>query len=163
MAGSLIFLTESSGQYGEIVLADNILDLSYFLLAIPDSWEGRYAYDILENPYLDGIPERYWVTFYERQEYEASGCGVLFEIVMVMEGTDFDHPDADLMGIYYYGDPANPNCLMYSVYVCYPTDVQFTEENAEAYFSLLEDVDIVVRSFEADPYCYFHSYYTDTH
>lgn len=156
-------LTESSGQYGEIVLADNILDLSYFLLAIPDSWEGRYAYDILENPYLDGIPERYWVTFYERQEYEASGCGVLFEIVMVMEGTDFDHPDADLMGIYYYGDPANPNCLMYSVYVCYPTDVQFTEENAEAYFSLLEDVDIVIRSFEADPYCYFHSYYTDTH
>lgn len=148
---------------GEIVIADNILDLGYFQVAIPDSWEGRYAYDILENPYLDGIPERYWVTFYERQEYEACGCGVLFEIVMVLEGTDFDHPAADLMGIYYYGSPADPNCLIYSVYACYPTDVQFTEENADAYLALSQDIYNVLLSFDAGEYCYFHSYYTDTH
>ena len=148
---------------GEQIIADNILDFGYFMVAIPDSWEGRYAWDILENPYLDGIPERYWVTFYERNEYEASGCGVLFQIVMVMEGTDFDHPDADLMGIYYYGDPANPNGLTYSVYACYPTDVQFTEENADAYWDLSQDVYNILLSFEAGEYCYFHSYYTDTH
>ena len=149
---------------GEMIIADNILDFAYFLIAIPDSWEGRYVYEITEVPYLDGIPERFCLSFYEANEHQATGAGHLFSILMQMEGTGgVDYPDADLMGIYYYGDPSNADCLMYSVYVLYPTDVQFSEENAQSYARLREDIYPILLSFEAGEYTYFHSYYTDTH
>lgn len=150
---------------GEVIIADNILDFLYFQVAIPDSWEGRYVYEIYEEPYLDGIPATYYVSFYESAEHQQTGGGLLVTIALIVDELGgYEFADADLMGIFYYGSPANPNCLTYSVYAIYPSDVPFSEENADTYLSLSQDIYNVLLSFDVDTdYFYFHSYYTDTH
>ena len=138
---------ESAGEETEAL--NNILECSFFKVAVPDSWEGRYLFDVVEHATVDGFCDYVSMTFYEAEENALTGQGTLFSIVLLPDSQEIPYPDYDFLGALRYGE------LRYHVCAVYPTDVQCSEQTAANYFALCEDINTVLWSLEAQTGCSF--------
>lgn len=148
----------SSTGPGETVIADNIIENSFFKVAIPDAWMEGTLWETYEHATVDGICDEISMIFSETTECEATYRGHLVTILATLSA-DSPYPNSDYMGILYYGSPADPECLIYNVYAVFPTEVQYTSETEAQYIALSADLMNVLYSLEAQDGCYYHSYY----
>lgn len=114
------FTTGSSASGGRT------LALEYIQLTIPESWEDQFVVVPVDN--------FHW-SFYSRADYEQNGGGHVFSIAITEEYRG-DHPNYEAFGMLTVTDPdtgavSNPEVILF-----FPTDVQFTEANAEQYLLL---------------------------
>ena len=102
----------------------------YFTVTLPDEWKDKYIYEEMEEEY------GYYMGFYEKESHEAEYGGWLFSIAIPEDAT-FQEPSYNYIGQIEIDGKEK------SMIVVWPTDVQFTDETADAYtelFGLSEDV-----------------------
>lgn len=119
--------------------SDFIFETDYYTITIPASWEERYTFE------QDGNN----LTFYELESYNNGWGGKLFGVSLREDEEFLDFP-----GYYYMGalvelnDGMAPGFLYY-VAVSTPTDVQFSDDAAENYTDMSDDIDSIVASLSA--------------
>lgn len=109
---------------------------AYFSLRLPASWDGHYR---CETRY-DGDVMR--VRFMERASAEAGWGGHLFTVALVPDGEEVVWPAYDTL----HG--MTDGTERYTLYAVYPTDVQFTEENAAQYNAMKEQIEAILKTLE---------------
>lgn len=119
---------------------DNIFETKYYSLTLPDEWEGLYYYQIRSTSNGE-----YALNFYEKENYELREDGNLFGILLFLENEDYSYlPSYDVLGT------LQSKKHTYTVVVEYPSDVQFSEDNADVYLQLSKDVDEILQTFQAN-------------
>ena len=112
----------------------NTLSTDYYTLNIPEEWIGKCICDIHERD--DGS---YTMSVHETNDYLLSGSGTLFTIMMLPTVEDYTvFPSYDLLGV------LNTPHGTYNLLVLFPTDVQFTEPNAQNYLAMYNSVQDVL-------------------
>ena len=109
---------------------------AYFSLRLPASWDGHYR---CETKY-DGDVMR--VRVMERASAEAGWGGHLFTVALVPDGEEVVWPAYDTL----HG--MTDGTERYTLYAVYPTDVQFTEENAAQYNAMKEQIEAILKTLE---------------
>ena len=107
----------------------------YFTLTLPESWKDKYYENEIENEY------GYYMEFIEKTSSDTQYGGWLFSIAIPDEAT-FDEPSYNYIG------QINIDGKEKTMIVAWPTDVQFSEETAEAYRLLAETSEDVITSIE---------------
>ena len=107
----------------------------YFTLTLPESWKDKYYENEIENEY------GYYMEFIEKTSSDTQYGGWLFSIAIPDEAT-FDEPSYNYIG------QINIDGKEKTMIVVWPTDVQFSEETAEAYQLLAETSEDVITSVE---------------
>ena len=102
------------------------LALEYIQLTIPEIWEDQYV--------VIPVGEYTW-NFCSRSDYEQNGNGHVFT-VSITEGGYQDRPSYEPFGMLTIVDPDTGEVSNPEVVLFFPTDVQFTEANAEQYWLL---------------------------
>lgn len=128
--------TDASGE-NESAAALTI-ETTYCSLTIPEEWRDRFSYEVTDEE--DGS---YYVGLYENTSHEImDGGGWLFSVALLTSAVDYTNfPDYEVLGSVQTNDGK-----AFNVVVLYPTDVQFSEETATAYVSLLDHMDAVIAS-----------------
>ena len=109
---------------------ESVIETKYYTLTLPDSWAGKWVMDLHERD--NGS---YSMSLHETQAFQEFGGGTLFTLMMLTTGEDYTiFPSYELLGA--LGTPAGT----FYVVALFPTDVQFTEETAEVYNRMYEDV-----------------------
>lgn len=107
-----------------------------FSIVIPDTWEDKY----------DSMINLLWpeadikvLSLYEKSEHENGYGGRLVEIALFGPGEDYSYlTDYEVLGTLHL--PEDSQSMDYTVVAAYPTDVQFTEDSAEAYLAMQKDL-----------------------
>lgn len=126
-------------QPSTIMDTDTTFETDYYTITIPANWNGRYTFEQDDNN----------LTFYEAESYDNGWGGKLFGVSLQEDEEFLDFP-----GYYYMGalvelnDGMAPGFLYY-VAVSTPTDVQFSDDAAENYIDLSDDIDSIVASLSA--------------
>ena len=109
---------------------ESVIETKYYTLTLPDSWAGKWVMDLHERD--NGS---YSMSLHETQAFQEFGGGTLFALMMLTTGEDYTiFPSYELLGA--LDTPAGT----FYVVALFPTDVQFTEETAEVYNRMYEDV-----------------------
>ena len=114
----VVFLLCGCAQ--EAPVPKDVIDTEYFTLPLLPG----VHYEVLP----DG--DRYAIAFYELQDYEASGTGLLCTLKLFKEGEDFTVP-----GHMYYGVLVTKKAD-FEVVVLYPTEATYTPANANQHKEL---------------------------
>lgn len=125
---------------------DTSISTKYFTVTVPGDWSGLYEYT--ESDLDSGA---YELTFYEASDYESSGAGTLFSIVVFPDGVDYSYyPSYQDRGTLTASDGT-----VYHVITVNPTDVQFSEANQSTYEQMQNEEDTVASGITAaDGYTY---------
>lgn len=124
------------GCHNEKVSNSTIISTDYFTVEVPDTWEGKYEYQIF-NEEVYG----YSLIFYEKESYHSMNAGHLMSISLYLNTEDYTYlPSYDLLGTLETGDS------IYNVLVEYPTDVQFEMEHMDEYQYLSKDMDDIIKT-----------------
>lgn len=117
----------------------------YFTVYVPESWKRDCRYEIYTED------DACAVSFYEKASYDAIGGGWLFSIDLIPESEDYSYyPDYDVLGRLEV-----PSLGVYHIVVTYPTDVQFSEENAETYHEMFDAVPGILDTISFAEGCVF--------
>lgn len=103
----------------------DVIDTEYFTLPLLPG----IHYNILS----DG--DRYAIEFYERQDYETNGTGLLCTLKLYKEGEDFTVPGHTLYGMLV------TKKADFEVVVIYPTEITYTPANANQHKELQHLID----------------------
>ena len=120
------------------------IDMEYFTVEVPESWNGLYEYKIYEDDM------GYSLIFYEKDSHASMEVGYLMSISLYLESEDYTYlPSYEELGKLDTGDN------IYNVLVEYPSDVQFDEENASKYQKLSHTMESILETITAkDGYVY---------
>ncbi len=111
-----------------------------FAVSLPKEWRELAVW---EN---DETDTTYGLSFYEPRSREAGFGGWLFSLLAFPEGLEYDqYPDYKLVGLLTTGDGFTEHLV-----AIYPTDVEFTEEAAQVYLSLYEQIPEILKSVTAN-------------
>lgn len=120
--------------------SDTIFETDYYTLTIPASWDGRYAYE------QDGSN----LTFYELESYYDGWGGKLFGISLREDEEFLDFPGYYSIGaLVELSDGGSAPTFLYYVVVSTPTDVQFSDDAAETYIEMSNNIDSILASLSA--------------
>ena len=121
------------------------VETKYFTVSVPESWKQNCVYEVYaEN-------DDCAVSFYEKASYDAIGCGWLFSIDLIPESEDYSYyPNYDVLGRLEV-----PSLGVYHIVVTYPTDVQFSEENAKTYHEMFNTVPEILDTISFMEGCVF--------
>lgn len=110
--------------------ARTTIDTQFYSISVPKSWEGNFTYE------LDYQPQGgYFLAFYELKDHQSFGGGTVMTIGLYPEGEDFSYlPDYKQ-----YGTLSTPDGS-YAVVILYPTDFQYTTENASVYEKMTDEI-----------------------
>ena len=120
------------------------IDMEYFTVEVPESWNGLYEYEIYEDDM------GYSLIFYEKDSHASMEVGYLMSISLYLESEDYSYlPSYEELGKLDTGDN------IYNVLVEYPSDVQFDEENVSKYQKLSDTMESILETITAkDGYVY---------
>ena len=123
--------------------ARSTIDTQFYSVSVPKGWEGIYTYE------LDYQPQGgYFLAFYELKDHQSFGGGTVMTIGLYPEGEDFSYlPDYKQ-----YGTLTTPDGS-YSIVILYPTDFQYTTENASVYEKMTDQIPEVLDSIKASDGC----------
>lgn len=125
---------------------DMLIDTEYYTVSAPNSWNDDCFYEI-----ADGENYNYTLSFYDKASHEAINGGWLFSINLLTEFEDYsNYPDYDVLGsleVYRIGS--------YNIVVTYPTDVQCSEETAEKYREMCDDISHILNTIAFKDECTF--------
>lgn len=111
------------------------IDTDYYIISVPADWAETGEWEI-----IPGDPCGYSLCFYEKQSFHEIEGGFLFSVGLLPDDIDYTYyPDYDIRGSVEI-DQVN----RFNVVVTYPTDVQFTQETAEQYCRMADEVDAVL-------------------
>lgn len=120
--------------------SDTIIETQYYTLTIPASWDGKYICEQQDND----------LTFYELRSYNDGSGGMLFALSLQEDQEFLDFPGFYSLGALIEalvdGEGNNHNSFLYYVVVSTPTDVQYSENGAEAYSEMSSDIDAILSS-----------------
>lgn len=126
--------------------SDMLIDTEYYTISAPSSWNDDCIYEI-----SDGDSYNYSLSFYDKASHEAVYGGWLFSIDLLTEFEDYsNYPDHDVLGsleVYRIGS--------YNIVVTYPTDVQCSEETAEKYREMYNDIPDMLKTISFKDECTF--------
>ena len=119
--------------------ARTTIETQFYSVSVPKGWEGIYTYE------LDYQPQGgYFLAFYELKDHQSFGGGTVMTIGLYPEGEDFSYlPDYKQ-----YGTLTTPDGS-YSIVILYPTDFQYTTENASVYEKMTDQIPEVLDSIKA--------------
>lgn len=113
------------------------IDTDYYVISVPAGWAETGEWEI-----IPGDPCGYSLCFYEKQSFHEIEGGFLFSIGLLPDDVDYTYyPDYDIRGSVEI-DPAD----RFNVVVTYPTDVQFTQETAEQYCRMADEIDAILNT-----------------
>jgi len=118
----------------EASVPHDVIDTEYFTLPLLPG----IHYDILP----DG--DRYAIAFYESQDYETNGTGLLCTLKLFKEGEDFTVPGHMLYGVLV------TKKADFEVVVIYPTEITYTPANANQHKELQHLIDNMLV-YDLDP------------
>ena len=125
---------------------DFIIDTEYYTLSAPSSWKDDCFYEV-----ADGENNNYTLSLYDKLSYDATNGGWLFSVNLLTEFEDYSiYPDYDILGsleVYRIGS--------YNVVVTYPTDVQYSEETADKYREMNENISKILKTIKFKEECTF--------
>ncbi len=111
-----------------------------FSVSVPEEWRELAVW---EN---DETDTTYGLSFYEPKSREAGFGGWLFSLIAFPEGLEYDqYPDYKLVGLLTTDDGFTEHLV-----AIYPTDVEFTEEAAQTYRSLCDQIPDILNSVTAN-------------
>ena len=101
------------------------IDMEYFTVEVPESWNGLYEYEIYEDDM------GYSLIFYEKDSHASMEVGYLMSISLYLESEDYSYlPSYEERGKFDTGNS------IYRVLVEYPTDG-----------SLMKQMLLIIRSY----------------
>ena len=114
-----------------------------YSVSVPKDWEGNYTYE------LDYQPQGgYFLAFYELKDHQSFGGGTVMTIGLYPEGEDYSYlPDYKQ-----YGTLTTPDGS-YHIVILYPTDFQYTTENASVYEKMADQIPNVLDTIKASDGC----------
>ena len=116
-----------------------VIDTEFYTLTLPEEWIGKTLCDLHKRD--NGS---YSMSVHEIQDFSGWGGGTLFTLMMLPESEDYTiFPDYQLIGV--LDTPVGTFTLI----ALFPTDVQFSPENADAYNAMFQQVQDVLFSIEA--------------
>lgn len=123
--------------------ARTAIETQFYSVSVPKSWEGNYTYE------LDYQPQGgYFLAFYELKDHQSFGGGTVMTIGLYPEGEDFSYlPDYKHYGTLTTKDGS------YAIVILYPTDFQYTTENAAVYEKMTDEIPDVMESVKAADGC----------
>ena len=132
-------------QDTQIQIQENVVDTKYYTVMVPEDWK-----DLYEWMMYSATNNQYTLGFYEKESHAEIEGGFLFGISLYLDDEDYSYlPSYDILGTLKVENQS------FTVIVEYPTDVQFTEDTANAYHQLSDDIDKVLKSFQAKNGCTF--------
>lgn len=116
-----------------------------FSVELPQEWQENTVWE------TDETDTTYALSFYEPNSREAGTGGWLFSLLAIPTDLDYtEYPDYQLVGTLTTEDGFVENLV-----VLYPTDVEFTEEYAELFSSLTDQIpDIIATIAPTEGYTY---------
>ena len=119
------------------------IDTQFYSVSVPKDWEGNYTYE------LDYQPQGgYFLAFYELKDHQSFGGGTVMTIGLYPEGEDYSYlPDYKQ-----YGTLTTPDGS-YHIVILYPTDFQYTTENASVYEKMADQIPDVLDTIKASDGC----------
>lgn len=119
------------------------IETRYYTISVPIDWEGYFTYE------LDYQPEGgYFLAFYELKDHQSFGGGNVMTVGLYPNGEDFSYlPDYTQ-----YGTIITPEGE-FAIVILYPTDFQYTMENADIYETMTNQIMEVVDSMVAANNC----------
>lgn len=123
--------------------ARTAIDTQFYSVSVPKDWEGNYTYE------LDYQPQGgYFLAFYELKDHQSFGGGTVMTIGLYPEGEDYSYlPDYKQ-----YGTLTTPDGS-YHIVILYPTDFQYTTENASVYEKMADQIPDVLDTIKASDGC----------
>lgn len=123
--------------------ARTTIDTQFYSVSVPKGWEGMYSYE------LDYQPQGgYFLAFYELKDHQSFGGGTVMTIGLYPEGEDFSY----LPDFKQYGTLTTPDGS-YAIVILYPTDFQYTTENASVYEKMTDQIPEVLDTIKASDGC----------
>lgn len=111
-----------------------------FSVSLPEEWRELAVWE------SDETDTTYGLSFYEPKSREAGFGGWLFSLLAIPEDLAYDHyPDYKLVGVL-----TTDGGFVEHLVAIYPTDVEFTEEAAQTYQSLYDQIPDVLKSVTAN-------------
>lgn len=130
---------ESKGDHSTVI------DTEYYTITIPESWCEDCIYEI-----IDGDNNDYSLCFCDKSNYEESG-GWLFSVVLLSQQDDYTYyPSYEILG-----SIDVPGTGSFNVIVSYPTDVQFSNETAEKYCEMFDEIPDILKTISFKESCTF--------
>ena len=124
---------------------DALVDTEYYTITIPESWCEDCIYEV-----IDGENNDYALSFCEKADYGVSG-GWLFSVALLSQQDDYtEYPSYDVLGSIETQDKG-----AFNVIVSYPTDVQFSDENAAEYHEIYDAIPDVLKTISFKENCAF--------
>lgn len=119
------------------------INTQYYTMTLPDNWVENYTYE------LDYQPQGgYFLALYELNDHKSFGGGTVVTIGLYPEGEDFSYlPDYSQFGMLTTPDGK------FAIVILYPTDFQYTTENAAIYERMAEQIPDVINSMAAAEGC----------
>ena len=110
------------------------LETKYYSVQLPEEWEDVCMYEIQEEKYLH---------VYEIESNDICDGGWLFSLEVYGPEEDFSFlPSYELIAEFIDGD------ITYSLIAVYPTDVQFSQETAEKYLEMSNQIGNILETIE---------------
>lgn len=111
-----------------------------FSVELPPEWQEQTVWE------TDETDTTYALAFYEPRSREAGTGGWLFSLLAIPADLDYmEFPDYQLVGFLTSEDGFTD-----SLVAIYPTDVEFTEEDAQVYLSLYDQIPDILKSVTAN-------------
>lgn len=117
----------------EVPVADVIeVTTKYFTVKLPAEWETRFAHEVADEMHL---------SLYEAKSHEAEVGGWLVSVELFATKEEYDFlPSYKLLG------SISTDNGEYDMVAIYPTDVQFSEENAEQYTNMSNQIEDILAN-----------------
>jgi len=120
-------------------VADHPIKTRYYTVTIPADWFSNCEWEIF--PTDEEGPDA--LVLYELSSYKTEYGGHLFTILLIPHGEDYSYyPAYEWVGVL-----ETPEGDL-DIVVLYPTDVQFSEDTADTYNRMVQDVDDVIYSLQ---------------
>lgn len=123
-----------------------LIDTEYYTLSAPNSWNDDCFYEV-----ADGESYNYTLSFYDKVSHDTINGGWLFSIELLTEFQDYSHyPNYAVLGsleVYRIGS--------YNIVVTYPTDVRYSEETAEKYNKMSNEIPEILKTIFFKDECAF--------
>lgn len=104
----------------------------YFTVTLPSDWESNFVHEVTDDMHL---------SLYEAKSHDAEVDGWLVSVELFTAKEDYDFlPSFKVLG------RISTDTGEYDMVAIYPTDVQFSEENAEQYIKMSNQIEDILTN-----------------
>ena len=112
---------------------------AYYSLRLPKEWDGHYS------TVTKYVGNDMWLRFRERNSAETTYGGHLFTLALAPADTDYDY---EMLPAFDRLHTLTNGAETYTLYVIYPTDVQFETQSQQQYRSMQNQIQGILATLE---------------